>query len=155
MNVSAPTLIVAVRCVIEVFAATVKLTVPAPEPLAPLVIVTQPAPLVVDQAHPLPAVTANDPVPPEAGIVVPPDESAYEHAAAAWLIVKVWPATEMVALRADVPVFSATVNATVPSADPVAPLVIVTHAADELLFQPQPLAAVTLNEALPPAAGAE
>jgi hypothetical protein len=44
------------------------LTVPLPVPLAPDVIVIQPALLVAVQAHPLAAVTLTEPLPPLAGI---------------------------------------------------------------------------------------
>jgi hypothetical protein len=43
--------------VLAVLAATLKLTVPSPLPLAPALIVSQEAWLVVVQAHPVPAVT--------------------------------------------------------------------------------------------------
>jgi hypothetical protein len=154
VKVSAPTLIVAVRWEIDVFSATLKLTVPLPEPLVPLVMVTHDTPFVVVQAQPLPALTANDPVPPEAGTVVDPADSENEQVAAAWVIVNVCPPTEMLPLRVDVPVFSATVKVTVPFPDPLDPLVMVIHGAEAVLFQAQPLLDVTSNALLPPAAGA-
>jgi hypothetical protein len=49
-----------------VFAATVKFTVPFPDPLPPDVIVTQLAALVAVHAQPVPAVTFVLPVPPAA-----------------------------------------------------------------------------------------
>ena len=57
---------VPVRAVVDVFAATVKLALEEPEPVAPLVTVIHAALLVVLQAQPEPAVTAVLPVPPAA-----------------------------------------------------------------------------------------
>jgi hypothetical protein len=48
------------------FAATAKVTVPLPLPEAPAEIVTKVALLVAVHAHPTPAVTGTDPVPPAA-----------------------------------------------------------------------------------------
>jgi hypothetical protein len=67
VNVSPPAVIVPLRSDWLLFAATVKLTVPLPDPLAPLVIVIQAAESVAVHAHPPPAVTLNEPVPPAAG----------------------------------------------------------------------------------------
>src|SRR6476660_8061906 len=53
-----------------VFAATVKATVPLPLPVAPDEIVMKVALLVAVHAHPVPAVTGTDPVPPAAPNVV-------------------------------------------------------------------------------------
>jgi len=61
------TVSVPLRACVEPFVAALKLTVPLPEPLAPLVIVSHPALLVAVHAHPLVAVTAVDPVPPAPG----------------------------------------------------------------------------------------
>ncbi len=66
VNVSPPAVIVPVRADVVGFAATLKLTVPLPEPLDPLVIVIQLAESVAVHAQPLPAVTVKDPVPPSA-----------------------------------------------------------------------------------------
>ena len=51
------------------FAATLKLVVPPPFPLAPAVMVSQASLLVAVHAQPVGAVTAVDPVPPVAAIV--------------------------------------------------------------------------------------
>lgn len=58
-----------------------------------------------------------------------------------------------VAERADVPLFAAAENATVPSPLPVAPDVIVTHEFAVVAVQSQPPGAVTVTVPLPPAAG--
>jgi hypothetical protein len=52
-----------------VFAATVKLTLPFPDPLAPDVIVMKLAELVAVHVHPVPAVTGIVVLPPAAGTV--------------------------------------------------------------------------------------
>ena len=50
------------------------------------------------------------------------------------------------------PEFAATLNATAPLPEPLAPEVTVTHAAPLLAVQLQPPLAVTVTEPLPPAA---
>jgi hypothetical protein len=55
---------VPVRLPAAPFAATLRPTVPEPEPVAPLVTVIHAALLVADQAQPPPAVTELLPVPP-------------------------------------------------------------------------------------------
>jgi hypothetical protein len=52
-----------------VFADAVKLTLPLPEPLLPLVMVSQAAPLVAVHVQPVPAVTVDIAFPPAAGTV--------------------------------------------------------------------------------------
>lgn len=58
MKGSPPIVTVPVRCEVELFAAMEIETLPLPDPLVPLVTVSQPAPLVASQVHELPAVTA-------------------------------------------------------------------------------------------------
>jgi hypothetical protein len=55
---------VPVRDVVAVRLGMLKVTVPLPVPLPPVTLI-QPALLVAVQAHPLPAVTATLPVPPD------------------------------------------------------------------------------------------
>lgn len=50
-----------------VFAATVNVTVPLPDPLAPPVTLIQLALLVAVQSHPAPAAIEIEPLPPDAG----------------------------------------------------------------------------------------
>jgi hypothetical protein len=57
-----------VRDVVEVFGATVRLTLLVPVPVAPVLIVIHVAPLVAVQAQPSPAVTVTLEVPPAAPI---------------------------------------------------------------------------------------
>jgi hypothetical protein len=62
-----PIVIVPVRGDVSGLAATLKLTVPLPDPLVPLVIVIQLAEFVTLQLQPLAEVTENEPVPPPNG----------------------------------------------------------------------------------------
>ena len=67
MNVAPPTVIVALRACVFVFAAALKLTAPLPLPLAALVIVSQPVSLLAAaQGHPAGAAMLVDPPPPAA-----------------------------------------------------------------------------------------
>ena len=70
MNVSTPMSTEPERWAVPVFAATAIVTVPAPEPDAPLVTVSQPALLVAAHAQPAPAVTATVVVSPALGDVL-------------------------------------------------------------------------------------
>ena len=72
--------------------------------------------------------------------------------AAAWVTVKVCPATVRVADRAEVEVFAAAVKLTVPLPEPLAPAVIVTHPALLAAVHEQPADAVTATLPEPPAA---
>ena len=80
-----------VRWVVLVLGAMVKLTEPAPEPVAPLVMVIQAAPLPAVQLQPVVVVTAADPVPPAAVTVWLVGEIENEHADAFCVTVNVWP----------------------------------------------------------------
>jgi hypothetical protein len=83
VKVCPPTVIVPARGVVVVFAATLKVTVPLPDPLAPLVTLIQLAPLVAVHAHPAPAVTEIEPLLPKAGTDWDVGEIVYVHGAAA------------------------------------------------------------------------
>lgn len=87
--VCSPTVMVAVRDEVPVFAAAANVTVAAPEPLAALETTSQGAELTVVQAHPAPVVRAKDPVPPAAGMVLPVEEIEYVQGAPAWSTVNV------------------------------------------------------------------
>ena len=67
MNVCPAIVTVPERVVATVFAATLKLTLPLPDPLAPAVTVIHAALLEAVQPQPASAVTATVPVPPAAG----------------------------------------------------------------------------------------
>ena len=66
MTVWPATVNVALRDEAEVFAVAVTLTLPSPDPLAPLVTVSQLALLVPVHVHPVGAVTFTEPLPPPA-----------------------------------------------------------------------------------------
>ena len=66
VNVDPAIVNVPVRLVVAVFAATLKATLPGPEPEAPLVTVIHDALLVAPQAHPELAATELPPLPPAA-----------------------------------------------------------------------------------------
>ena len=103
VNVRPPAVIVAVRDVAAVLAATVNPTVPLPAPVAPPVMLTQDA-LSVAAVHAqlfADAVSAIEPVPPAAGRFCAEGEIEKVHAAgaAACVTVNVLPATLMVPVR--------------------------------------------------------
>jgi hypothetical protein len=127
-------------------------TVPLPEPLAPLVIVNHDALLVAVQLHPVGAVTVIEAVPPAAAMVRAVLDSVYVHATPACVTVTVCPAIVRVALRDEVAVFAVAVTVTVPLPDPLAPLVSVSQLALLVAVQVQPAGAVTVTEPLPPPA---
>ena len=62
VNVCPPAVIVPVRWDVTGLAATVKWTVPTPDPLDPLLIAIQSDESVADHAQPLPVFTVNEPV---------------------------------------------------------------------------------------------
>jgi hypothetical protein len=66
---------VPVRAVVLALASTLKLTVPVPDPLAPVVTVIHVAESVAVHAQPAPAFTLNEPVAPDAGTDWPGAES--------------------------------------------------------------------------------
>ena len=68
MNVCPAIVIVPVRAAVPVLAATLKPTVPLPDPLAPLVTVIHVAFETADHVHPADTVTATDPLSPAATI---------------------------------------------------------------------------------------
>jgi len=138
---------VPVRDDVLVFAATLYLTVPFPLPLAPaLIVIHEMALLVAVQVQPEPAVTLTVPV-------VAADDVRFDdvgeivnvHGAAAWVTVNVCPAMLSVPVREVVAVFAPTLYATEPEPLPLAPEVIVIHAALLAAVHVQPVAAVTVT----------
>ena len=103
-----------------------------------------------DHAQPDWVATASVPPPPAAEMVTDPGVTVYEHAAAAWFTVKVFPAIVTVAERAIVTVFAATLKPVDPEPVPLAPLVTVTHPAPLTDVQAQPDVVVTATEPVPP-----
>ena len=69
-----PIVRLALRVVVQVFAAALKATEPSPDPVAPVVTVSHGAPLEEVQAQPRDEITAITPVPPALGTVCPAGE---------------------------------------------------------------------------------
>jgi hypothetical protein len=132
-------------------ASTVNSTVPAPDPLPPLVTVTQGTLLTAVHAQPTTAVTMTDPDPPATGTACV--EGAIEKVhPASWLTETVRPAMVAVPLRAG-PVFDWMSSWTVPLPDPFAPRAIAIKAALLTALHEHSAAVVTLTFCDPPAAG--
>ena len=74
------------------------------------------------------------------------------HDTPACVTVTVWPAIVTVALRDEAAVFAAAATLTVPSPDPLAPLVTVSQLALLVAIHVHPAGAVNVTAALPPAA---
>jgi hypothetical protein len=111
VNVRPPMLSVPCRTG-PVFAVTVNPTEPLPVPVAPDVIVTQPALLVAVQPQPPPALTFTEPVPPLAAALNEDVASEIEQPLP-WVTVNVCPPAVIAALR-DGPLFRAATKRTVP-----------------------------------------
>jgi hypothetical protein len=139
------------RLHVVVFGATSKLTEPLPDPAAPLVTVIHALLLAAVHGQPAGAVTAPLPVPPDAVNHSLAVETA-RHEFAAWLTVKVLPATVSEPVRLD-PVLGATSKLIVPLPDPAAPLVTVIHTLLLTAVQGQPATIVTVALPVPPVSG--
>ena len=141
VNVRPATVSVPMRWTPLGFAATLKLVVPPPLPLAPDVIVSQLLLLLVAfQVHPARAVTDVDPVPPVAasvGLLTGKIENV--QGAPTCVTVKVWPATVKVPVRGEPIGLGPTLKFVVPSPDPLAPDVMVSHPALLVAVQEQPV----------------
>jgi hypothetical protein len=154
VNVLPATVSVPMRWTPLGFAETLKLVVPPPLPLAPDVIVSQPLLLLVAvQVHPARAVTDVDPVPPVAAIVgLLGGEIVNVQAAAACVTVNVRFATVNVPVRW-VPIgLELALKLVVPSPDPLAPDVMVSHPALLVAVQVQPVGMSTDVDPVPPVA---
>jgi hypothetical protein len=151
VNVDPAMVSVPVR-IAPVFAATVKLTDPAPVPLEPLVTVIQLASLTAVHAQPDCVVTVTGPpVPPAVSNAWLIGEMLYAHAALCE-IVTVCPATVSVPVRA-APVFASTEKVTVPAPVPLAPVTIVIQLTLAVAVHEHPDDVVTeIGEPAPPAA---
>jgi hypothetical protein len=150
VTVMPPTVNVAVRDPVVVFPAAVTLTVPSPDPLAPLVTVSHDAVLVAVQPQPAAAVTATDALPPPTTMLRVVGETVNAHVMPGCVMVTACPATVSVAFRAAVVVFAVAVTLTVPLPDPLAPLVTVSHDAPLVAVQPQLAPAATAMFETPP-----
>ena len=135
-----------------VFASTLKLTVPPPDPGEPPVTAIHGALLVAVQVHPPGDDTDTVPGPPAAAIVVDAAPSVMVQPES-WLIVTVRPATSSVPLRAG-PEFAAVVTSMLPLPLPAGAETIVIHPAAADAFQAHDGAPLTSIWAGPPAAGA-
>jgi len=133
--------------------AAVNVTRPVPLPVAPLVMVTHDAPLVAVHVQPAVVATVTVPVPPLGASDWLVGEIANAQGTAACVMVKVEPAIVSVPARLVVPVWAATLNATVPDPVPAAPAVTVIHAALLTAVHTHPAPALTVVLPGPPAAG--
>jgi hypothetical protein len=149
-----PIEIVPVRLDSPVFALALKSTIVLPDPLG-VVTVSHGADDSAAHVQPGSVVNATHPVPPTFGTVPDVDDSEKVHEGGACSTAKVWPATEISPLRAEVPACAATVKVTVPLDVPVSPPVIVIHGSSVKALHPQPLSVVTVKEPRPPSAVAE
>ena len=139
-------------CDVELDAA-VNVTLPEPLPVAPLEIVTHDAPLVAVQVQPAVVVTVTVPLPPPGANDWLVGEIANAQGTAACVMVNVDPAIVSVPTRLVVPVWAATLTATVPDPVPAAPAVTVIHAALLTAVHTHPAPALTVVLPVPPAAG--
>lgn len=144
---------VPVREVVFVFAATENVIVPAPAPLAPVVTASHASFAAAVHVQPVPPVTVTEPVPPDAGIENAAVLRGKEHAAAACVIVATCPFTVMRPIRLVVVVFAAAFNPMVAFPVPVAPEVMVNHAASLVAVQLHVAVVATSKLRAPPAAG--
>lgn len=152
MCVCPATVIVPVRCG-PVVAATVKLTVPLPFPLAPAVIDIHVSGVVAVHAHPAGVETAMSAAfPPVAGTVCALGLIDAEHPDP-WLTVNVWFAMVSVPVRA-APLLAATLKLMLPLPLPLGSDVIVSQLSLAVEVHAQPEAVVTaIGMPAPPAAG--
>lgn len=133
-----------------VVAAALKRTVPLPLPAAPDAIVSHDALLVAVHVQPAAAVTATLPSPPPAPIDCVSGSIAYVHPCDC-VTVTVWPPMVSVPVRGG-PVVAATVNVTLPLAEPdVAPWMEIHGTAVDAVHA-HALPAVTVTVAEPPVA---
>lgn len=153
VTVCPPTLIVPLRGIVSVFAATAYETLPDPLPDAADVNVIHGAFDEADQVHDAVVVIVTLPVNPPAGAGCVAGATVYAHAPASCVTVKVCPAIVIVPLRGAGSGFAAAVKPTDPLPDPDAPDVTVIHGAFDVAVHAQPPAAVTLTDPVPPAAG--
>jgi hypothetical protein len=154
VNVCPPAVMVPVRGVVVELAATLKVTAPLPEPLAPPVMVIQLALLVAFHVHPADVVTVTAPVPPSASTDWDVGEIVYVHGAAACVTVNVCPPAVMVPVRGVVVELAATLKVTVPLPEPLAPPVMVIQLALFVAVHVHPADVVTVNEPVLPPDGA-
>ena len=137
------TVSVPMRCAVDVFAVTLKVTVPLPEPLAPLLMVSQAALLVAVHVHPVAAVTAAVDDPAAEASVAEVGDTPKVHATPPCVTVTAWPATVSVPTRCRLEELAAALKVTVPLPEPLALPLMVSHAALLVAAQAHPVVAVT------------
>ncbi len=137
---------VPVRGEVAVFASIEKATVPLPLPVTPDVMVIQEALLVAVQLQPVAVVTVLLlELAPAPGVSDAGETAKLQgDGAPAWVTVTVCPAMVSVPVRGDVAVLAAIENATAPFPLPLAPDVMVSHAALLVAAQLQPASVVTV-----------
>ena len=141
------------RCDVLVLGATVKLTEPVPEPVAPALTVIQVTLLTAVQEQPVVVVTVVDASAPAAGTDWVEGEIENEHPAGSCVTENVCPPTVSVPVRGLVLALAATLKLTEPLPVPVAPLVTVNHPVSLLTpVHEHPDDAVIVAEPVPPAA---
>jgi hypothetical protein len=135
-----------------VLAATLKVVVPLPVPVAPDATLIHGALLAAVQAHPAPTATATElPEAPEAPTDSVVGSIETEHPEA-WATVKIAPVTVIVPFRAG-PVLAATVYVKLPGPLRLEPEATVIHGAPLLALQAHPVAVCTATGPEPPPAG--
>jgi hypothetical protein len=142
VTVVPPIVNVAARDAPVVFADAVAVTVPLPDPFAPLITVSHDALLVAVQPQPVAAVTVSAALPPATTMLEVVGETVNVHVMPGCTTVTAFPAAVSVALLEVVVVLAVAVTLTVPLPDPLAPLITVV--------QPQPAPAVTATLDAPP-----
>ncbi len=145
MTVWPATVNVPVRAVPVVLAATLNVTEPMPDPLAPAVTVIQDVVVVVVQEQDVPEVTLRVRLLASASTAKLVGVRVAEQPVAPWVTVTVWPATVTVPVRAVPVVLAATLNVTEPMPDPLAPAVTVIQDVVVVAVQEQDVPEVTLR----------
>jgi hypothetical protein len=125
------------------FGSTDSARLPSPTPVAADVIRNHAAPLVAAQEQPAALAMPTASLPPTAGAVCDPGETANEHDVAACDTVTVWPATVSDPDRATAVAFASAANVTTPAPEPVPPDVTASHASFAVAVQPHPAPALT------------
>jgi hypothetical protein len=147
-----PIAMVPVRVVPAGLAATRYVTVPLPEPEAPVSTVIQEAPETAVHPHPDATVTSTLPSAPAAAMFWVVGLNTASHAAPACVMTKDWPAIVSVVDRELLVVFAATLYPMVPLPVPVVGVLNVIHAAVFWVLQKQPSPEVTAIVPVPAAA---
>lgn len=146
VNVCPAIVIVPVRDVVAVFAATLKFTEPPPLPLDPDVIVSQASFETAVQLQPVPELTVTVPVAAaELARFDEVGEIVNMQGEPACVTVNVWPAIVRVPVRDVAPVLAPTLYVTVPSPVPFAPAVTDSHPVFVVAVHVQPALAVTVT----------